>query len=101
MPNFILQPLVENTIKHGASKNGAKSLISISALQNNGHLQLEVADNGAGIAENLEEGIGLSNTRERLERLYGKDFALNLKKCSKRRNDCFNDDSQHQKSDEN
>lgn len=79
VPNFILQPLVENAVKHGLSKNDAKSLISVSAFQNNGHLQITVADNGAGVDEKLQEGIGLRNTRERLERLYGNNYEFNLK----------------------
>jgi two-component sensor histidine kinase len=75
VPNLILQPLVENAIRHGIAPRACAGLIEICARRENGTVQLEVHDNGAGISEaqpeSLMKGIGLSNTRARLEQLYG------------------------------
>ena len=74
VPNMILQPLIENAIKHGISPlvNGGK--IEIVARRENERLLLKVADNGVGIAEHeskkLSTGIGLVNTKSRLLHLY-------------------------------
>lgn len=72
VPNLILQPLAENAFKHGLGYRSKESciLIHISALGDT--LRLEVEDNGRGLgSEPLQEGIGLANTRSRLEALYG------------------------------
>jgi two-component system LytT family sensor kinase len=75
VPNLILQPLVENAIRHGIAPRAAPGLIEVRARRENGIVQLEVRDNGPGLAgvapEALLKGIGLSNTRARLEQLYG------------------------------
>lgn len=75
VPNMILQPLVENAIKHGIAPRSTGGTIQIGALRNNGTLELSVSDNGIGVPfgdlENLPEGVGLSNTRRRLKHLYG------------------------------
>ncbi|MDT4897515.1 MAG: two-component system, LytTR family, sensor kinase [Acidobacteriota bacterium] len=75
VPNLILQPLVENAIRHGIAPRAAAGLVEIRARRENGMVQLEVSDNGAGLSassqESLMKGIGLSNTRARLEQLYG------------------------------
>jgi len=77
VPPFILQPLVENAVRHGASMRTAPTLVQIDAWRNNGHICLRVRDDGPGLPPNwsLEQnaGIGLSNTRERLRQLYGAD----------------------------
>jgi two-component system, LytTR family, sensor kinase len=81
VPQLLLQPLVENAIKHGASAD-ATSTIDVSARREGGELVLEVRDRGRGLSGNAAEaigrGVGLSNTVERLERLYGAahSFAL-------------------------
>jgi LytS/YehU family sensor histidine kinase len=83
VPTFILQPLVENCIKHGVSKVPGPALIAISARRENGSLKLTVKDNGSGIVPGrLEnsEGIGLKNTRARLERMFGSDARLVIAK---------------------
>lgn len=87
VPNLILQPLVENAIRHGLSKQTAAGRINVRAARENGWLTIEVADNGAGIApENfdriLTSGLGLSNTRARLEQLYGENFRLQLERAA-------------------
>lgn len=82
VPCLILQPLVENSIRHGISKRRGKGVIEICAKRENDKLFLQVCDNGLGLSENgkvvFKEGIGLTNTRNRLEGLYGKDFYFAL-----------------------
>lgn len=75
VPTLILQPLVENAIKHGIAPRASAGRIEISARRGNGMVQLRVKDNGMGFGRQgrstLQEGLGLSNTRSRLEKLYG------------------------------
>jgi two-component system LytT family sensor kinase len=69
VPQLILQPLVENAIKHGSSAEGL--YVGVAAHRENGVLTLEVRDHGSGIKQDPRLGIGLKNTIERLRRLYG------------------------------
>jgi two-component system, LytTR family, sensor kinase len=82
VPYLILQPLVENAIRHGIEPREDTGQLSIQARRNNGKLELRVTDNGDGLAERPgqapREGIGLSNTRSRLHHLYGDKFLLEL-----------------------
>jgi two-component system, LytTR family, sensor kinase len=81
VPQLIFQPLVENALKHGLADREANGLIEIGAHRRNGQLALQVRDNGPGVAveaETLVEGVGLSNTRARLEYLYGRASRLEL-----------------------
>jgi two-component system, LytTR family, sensor kinase len=72
VPNMILQPLVENAVRHGISPRATPGLIQVRATLQNGRLKLEVQDNGVGSSsDSVKEGIGLSNTRARLKQLYG------------------------------
>ena len=75
VPNLILQPLVENAIRHGVSKRRGPALITVSAGRSNGDLTIHIKDNGAGLSSRnggqVNEGIGLKNTRQRLHHLYG------------------------------
>ena len=77
VPNLILQPIVENAIRHGIASRSTPGLIEIGAEQRNGTLRIQVRDNGPGLpahrtSENLfKKGLGLANTETRLERLYG------------------------------
>jgi signal transduction histidine kinase len=76
VPNLILQPLVENAIRHGVSLRATAGLISISAALEEGVLQIRVRDDGPGVRpgaapQGAGDGIGLSNTRARLAQLYG------------------------------
>jgi LytS/YehU family sensor histidine kinase len=84
VPNMILQPLVENAIKHGIAPRSSGGRIDINAARSNGHLEIEVSDDGLGVPfgdlENLPEGVGLSNTRRRLRHLYGNNHRFGLKK---------------------
>jgi LytS/YehU family sensor histidine kinase len=70
-PTMILQPIVENAIRHGIEPNIDASLLVITAKAQEGLLVLSVEDNGPGFPGNIKEGIGLQNTRSRLHQLYG------------------------------
>jgi two-component system LytT family sensor kinase len=82
VPHLILQPLVENAIRHGIAPRASAGLVEIRARRQNGVVRLEVRDNGAGLGasspESLMKGIGLSNTRARLEQLYGTSHRFEL-----------------------
>lgn len=74
VPNLILQPLAENAVQHGLAPLERGGRITICAARQNGNLLLQVTDDGQGfIAKkgDKNDGIGLSNTRARLENLYG------------------------------
>jgi len=75
VPRLILQPLVENAIKHGIAPRMGRGLVEITARRQEDGVWLEVKDNGVGLSVNARErfdrGVGLSNTRARLECLYG------------------------------
>jgi LytS/YehU family sensor histidine kinase len=76
VPSFLLQPLVENALRHGISGQIAGGTVELSARRQGEYLNLQVLDNGAGANNNWQEspGIGLRNTQLRLERLYGGDY---------------------------
>lgn len=84
VPNLILQPIVENAIRHGIAPRSTPGRIEIRAERNNGTLRIQVRDNGPGLpgnpnADNLyKEGLGLANTRARLEQLYGAAHRFDL-----------------------
>jgi two-component system LytT family sensor kinase len=73
VPNLILQPLVENAIRHGIEPRARPGRIELHARRQADALTLEVCDNGNGIPADkpAREGVGLSNTRTRLRELYG------------------------------
>jgi two-component system, LytTR family, sensor kinase len=72
VPHLILQPLVENAFRHGISKRVGAGRLRIESAERHGNLELRVSDNGPGTKGQVaSSGIGLSNTRARLERLYG------------------------------
>ncbi len=80
VPNLILQPLVENAIKHGISKQPGAGRIEIIARKERGGLLLAVQDNGPGFAKNSSKGgVGTLNVRERLSSLYATRARLNLR----------------------
>jgi len=80
VPNMILQPLVENSIRHGIGKKAAGGTIKISTRRENGRLLIMVTDDGRPPSSSLHgnTGIGLANTRARLVKLYGEDFIFGL-----------------------
>jgi LytS/YehU family sensor histidine kinase len=81
LPRFILQPLVENAIRHGLSGRSAAGRIQISATVDHSSLIVRVTDNGVGFdaaRPSTGRGIGLANVRDRLAILYGDDDRLSL-----------------------
>lgn len=79
VPHLLLQPLVENAIRHGISKRSRRGTIAIHAAVKGRHLMLKVADDGPGIeGREIREGVGLSNTRGRLVQLYGSDHGMEI-----------------------
>jgi len=84
VPNLILQPIVENAIRHGIAPRVEPGIINIDAQRHNGMLEINIKDNGPGLNSNgsngnFREGVGLSNTRARLTQLYGELHRFNLK----------------------
>lgn len=75
VPSLLLQPLVENAIRHGITPRASGGRISVRASRDADELQLEVRDDGVGATTHdgrlAREGVGLTNTRERLRRLHG------------------------------
>lgn len=79
VPEFILQPVVENSIKHAAAWLSEACVIELVAHEVEGMLELSVQDNGPGfIPATLDNGIGLANTRDRLKVLFGEAGQLHL-----------------------
>jgi two-component system LytT family sensor kinase len=80
VPNLILQPLVENALQHGIAPHARSGRIELRAQRQGDRLQLEVQDNGGGLSKQKpsREGVGLANTRARLQQLYGANQCLEL-----------------------
>ena len=83
VPSLILQPLVENSIKHGLSRKVGEGRIAIRSARQNGHTVIEVIDNGIGMVAPAQgapdgPGIGLRNVNERLRVIYGAGYQVRL-----------------------
>ena len=79
VPTLILQPLVENAVHHGLASAYRPGRIDVSVHVDAPMLCIEVRDSGAGPSPSGRQGIGLGNTRARLERLYGSDHVFELR----------------------
>ena len=85
VPTLILQPIVENAIRHGIEPQAAVGKIAVRVLRNDNRIKLSVSDNGKkpvdfSLVENKSgrRGIGLANTQARLQQLYGKEQSLSI-----------------------
>lgn len=82
VPHLLLQPLVENAVRHGVSRLSSQGEIRIAARHDDNSLHLQITDNGPGLADlghaPAKEGIGLAATRERLRTLYGEDQDIEI-----------------------
>jgi two-component system LytT family sensor kinase len=85
VPNLVLQPIVENAVRHGISARVGAGRIAIKAKRSLNQLQITVQDDGPGLQtrdQMQNEGVGLANTRERLRQLYGGEQSLQLTRLS-------------------
>lgn len=82
VPSLLLQPLVENAIRHGVAPHSRQGWVQVEAVRAGTRLRVTVRDSGDGVDEgslsNAASGVGLSNTRARLEHLYPNDHKLSL-----------------------
>lgn len=86
VPQLILQPIVENAIRHGIGQSSSAGRILISASKVDGMMALRVQDDGPGLLpreRSDDQGIGLANTRARLQQLYGGDARLEIENCAR------------------
>lgn len=79
VPDFILQPLVENAIKHGIAKRARGGALRISAAREGELLTFSIFNEGPALAPGAQDGVGLANTRRRLQALYGEAQSLVLR----------------------
>ncbi len=79
IPKFILQPLVENAIKHGISKLTKEALIKIKIYQNNNNIILKISDNGAPFPSDIQQGFGIKSIYSKLDILYPKQYQIVFK----------------------
>jgi LytS/YehU family sensor histidine kinase len=78
VPRLILQPIVENAIRHGMESNEEGLKVDISASRDDSAIFLDIEDNGAGIRETIRMGVGLSTTVDRLRSFYGHDAGISV-----------------------
>lgn len=83
VPRLILQPLVENAIRHGIAMRSSAGLVAIRARRKGNRMLLSVADDGPGLVGDApsREGVGLANTRARLEQLYADEHRIELRRA--------------------
>jgi len=83
VPAMLLQPIVENAIRHGLAPKLEGGVITLRSMVEDGRMRIEIEDNGLGMTEARlarvhDEGIGMSNVHERLRLLYGEDFRFEI-----------------------
>jgi sensor histidine kinase YesM len=79
LPPLLLQPIVENAIRHGLEPKVEGGTIALTASERDGRVVIEVADTGVGFMETTSGGIGLANIRDRLKLQYGDDAKLAIR----------------------
>ena len=86
VPTLLLQPLVENAIKHGVARRSGVGHIDVTARRDHDKLHIEVRDDGVGLSESaltaLQKGIGVSTTRARLQHQFGADYRFEFHRLS-------------------
>ncbi len=89
VPSFVLQPIVENSIKHGVSSKPGVGIVAVKVITRGKYLMIEVEDNGIGMADEYLNyvsevgygdgcGIGLSNVKQRIQKMYGTEYGLEV-----------------------
>ncbi|MCE7995381.1 MAG: histidine kinase [Roseivirga sp.] len=78
VPNLILQPLVENAVKHGIARNKGPGTISLKIRRRGNLLEAKIYNDGPLLDDDITEGIGLRNIQQRLEKLYSSNFEFSL-----------------------
>lgn len=82
VPHFLLQPLVENAIRHGLAKRSAAGTVEIAAARDGDRLCIRVQDDGVGLRPGFRAqrdwGVGLRNSHDRLQQLYGRGASITL-----------------------
>ena len=78
VPSMVLQPLVENAISHGSAHSPESMLLEITAREHNAMCRITIYNSGSTLPENFKPGLGISNTRARLQWLYGEKSSLQL-----------------------
>jgi LytS/YehU family sensor histidine kinase len=82
VPHLLLQPIVENSIRHGADPASNSIRVSVTAAREGANMRLRIRDSGRGLPQGkLRRGTGLSNTAERLQQLYGARHTLAFENC--------------------
>jgi sensor histidine kinase YesM len=88
VPNLVLQPIVENAVRYAVASRYRGGRVELSARRDGDRLEIRVEDDGPGLPAGpevaLRAGIGLSSTRERLERMYGENHRLTLESAEGR-----------------
>ena len=83
VPNLLLQPLVENAVRHGAARREGSSRVQVVGYEREGWLELRIRDDGPGLPgeEELQRrgGVGLANTQARLEQTFGKEHRFEVR----------------------
>jgi LytS/YehU family sensor histidine kinase len=84
VPNLILQPILENAIRHGLAERNRTGNVRVAARRDGERLQIDVCDDGRGVTTHRRDGIGLSNTRSRLQRLFGAAGQVSIERMEQR-----------------